>query len=95
MSASRRITAAAIARLRAFIETGGRPYVTSDGALSVSSRVAGAWNSGSAQDRQHREDVDAAFFKAMRHDVARTIITRAVRMCGVRQPLGHIVMGAA
>ena len=92
MTPERRIIAAAVGRLRSFIATGGRPYLTPSGELSVSSRRAGTWRRPPVFDQVERERADAAFFSACRHEEARGHITRAVGAVGVRQPLGHVVI---
>lgn len=94
MTRERRVIATAMDRLRSFVATGGRPYVTATGKLAVSSRRPGIWGHPPASDQFDRERADAAFFSAVRNEDALRHITRAVITIGVRHPLGHIVMGA-
>ncbi len=92
MTPARRIIAVAVSRLRAYVDTGGRPYVTPAGKLSVSSRRPGTWQRAPMSDQVDRERADAAFFSALRHEAARRHLTRAVCAVGIRQPLGHVVI---
>lgn len=94
MTRERRIIAAAVERLRSYVATGGRPYVTSAGRLAIASRCQGKWTRFQSPEQFVREHADAAFFSAVRNEAALRHITRAVTTIGVRHPLGHIVMGA-
>ncbi len=94
MTRTRRIIAAAVQRLRGYLVAGGRPWLTRDGRLSVSSFAPGHWRRGTVADQAERERAVAAFYSATGHPVGMAIIVRAIRMAGVRQPLGHVIMGA-
>lgn len=94
MTPERRVIAAAVSRLRSYVASGGRPYLTSSGRLALSTRREGQWSRGASSEQGARESADTAFFSALRNEDALRHITRAVRVVGVRQPLGHIIMGA-
>lgn len=84
----RRAVAAAVGRLRTFIGNGGRPYLTPEGKVGISSRVPDCCSRATRAEQDTIIREDGRFYSAVCHEVGHRHILRAIRFVGTRNAIG-------